>query len=95
MCEAAIHKIVCLAVVNERFRTQLLGAEREEVLRVSDLDKQEQEALLAIPAETIEEFAAGVERVTRTFKQGANRNRCREVFPFRSLIPMEAPPREG
>jgi hypothetical protein len=95
MCEAAIQKIVCLAVVSERFRTQLLGVEREEVLRASDLEKQEQEALLAIPAETIEEFAAGVERVTRTWKQGANRNRCREIFPLYSLIPMEAPYREG
>jgi hypothetical protein len=91
MCEAVIQKIVCLAVVSERFRAQLLGAEREEVLRASDLDKQELEALMAIPAETIEEFAAGVERVTRTWKQGANRNRSREFLPIQNLIPIEAP----
>ena len=95
MCETEIQKIVCLAMVSERFRVQLLGAQREEILRGSNLDKQELEALLAIPAKTIEEFAAEVERVMRAWKQGTNRNRYREIFPLHSLIPMEAPPREG
>jgi hypothetical protein len=95
MCEAEIQKIVCLAVVSERFRAQLLGVEREDVLRASDLDKREQSALLEIPAETIEEFAAGVERVTRMWKQGSTRNQCREFFPFHNLIPVEVPRREG
>jgi len=95
MCEAAIQQIVCRAVVSERFRDRLLGAEREEVLRNSDLDKREREAFLAIPAETIEEFAAGVERVVRGWKQGTNRIPCREILPMQSLVPMVPYNREG
>jgi hypothetical protein len=95
MCEIAIQQIVCRAVVSERFRVRLLGATREEVLHTADLDPREQEAFLAIPADTIEEFAAGVERVMRGWKQAINRNRCREVLPMPSLIPMVAPRREG
>lgn len=95
MCEAAIQQLVSRAVVSERFRARLLGTEREEVLRALDLDLREQEALRDIPAETIEEFAAGVERVMRGWKQAANRNRCREILPMPSLLPMVAPRREG
>ncbi len=95
MSEAAIQQIVCRAVVNERFRNRLLGGEREEVLRTSDLDLREQEAYLAIPAETIEEFAAGVERVMRGWKRSTNRFRRRETHPEPSLIPMVEPRRKG
>jgi hypothetical protein len=95
MCEAAIQRIVCRAMVSERFRDRLLGAEREAVLRISDLDQREMEAFLAIPAETIEEFAAGVERVMRGCKHATNRICCRETLSMPSWIPMVAPHREG
>ena len=95
MCETAIHQIVCRAVVSERFRDRLLGAEREEVLRTADLDPREREAFLSIPAETIEEFAAGVERVLRGWRQGTNRIHCREILPVHRCIPMIEPRREG
>lgn len=91
MSETVIQQIVCQAVVSERFRDRLLGVEREEILRTSDLDKREQEAFLAISAETIEEFAIGVERVMREWKQGTNRIRCRETLPMPSLISIVAP----
>ena len=65
MCETAIQKLVCQAVVSDSYRNRLLGSERAEVLRTAGLDAKEQEALLSIRAATIEEFAAGVERMTR------------------------------
>jgi hypothetical protein len=95
MCEIAIHQIVCRAVVSERFRDRLLGAEREEILQTVDLDAREREAFLSIPAETIEEFAAGVERVLRGWRRGTNRIHCREILPAHSCIPMIEHRREG
>jgi hypothetical protein len=95
MCEAAIQKLVCQAVVSDHYRTRLLGSDRAEVLRTSGLDEQEQEALLAIPARTIEEFAAGVERIARLRKRTGSRAIARETAPVRGLIEVELPPRSA
>jgi hypothetical protein len=91
MNEAAIQQIVCRALVSERFRHRLLGEDREDVLRTSDLDPRELEAFMAIPAETIEEFAAGVERVMRGWRKATNRVHHRETLPTPSPIPLTAP----
>ena len=76
MGETAIQKLVCQAVVSDQYRIRLLGSDRADVLRTSGLDEQEQEALLAIPAHTIEEFAAGVERMARQWKRTGTRVDC-------------------
>jgi hypothetical protein len=95
MSDNAIQQLVGRAVVSDKFRARLLGAERADILRTSDLDPREQDALRAIPAATIEEFAAGVERVMRGWKQAANRIHGREPLPMPSLLPITAPRREG
>lgn len=93
MTEAAIQKIVCMAVVSGRFRSQLLGEERPEVLRSFGLDAKEQEALMGIHAGTIEEFAAGVERFTRAWKRSESGSRSMEPVSIPGWIPIDAPPR--
>ena len=95
MCDTAIQKLVCQAVVSDHYRTRLLGPDRAEVLRTSGLDAREQEALLSIQAVTIEEFAAGVERVTRLWKREEKRLAAREAVVLRGLIAMEITPRSG
>ncbi len=95
MSEDAIQRIICRAVVSERFRDQLLGVDRGEILRNSDLDPLERVAFLAIPAETIEEFAAGVERAIRSLKRGGNTNHCRERLPIHDLSSIDTPGHEG
>ena len=95
MNDTAVQKIVCQAVVSDQYRAKLLSSERVEVLRCAGLDSREQEALLAIRADTIEEFAAGVERVTRLWKQAANRIPGKEPCEIRRLIEVEIPPRSG
>ena len=95
MFDTAIQKIVCQAVVSDQYRARLLGSDRAEVLRSSGLNFREQEALLSIHAETIEEFAAGVERIMRQWKQTGNRLGSREIVALRGLIAMEIRPRNG
>ncbi len=95
MYDTAIQKIVCQAVVSDQYRARLLGSDRVEVLRCSGLDAREQEDLLAIHAETIEEFAAGVERVTRAWQRAGNRPPGKETFAIRRLIEVDLPPRSG
>jgi hypothetical protein len=95
MSDTAIQKIVCQAVVSDSFRVRLLGSEREEVLRSSGLDALEQKALLSIPADTIEEFAAGVERVTRHWKKAGSRTAPSESAALRGWLAMEMPPGSG
>jgi hypothetical protein len=95
MYDTAIQMIVCQAVVSDRYRARLLGSDRAEVLRTSGLDTLEQEALLSIQAETIEEFAAGVERVMRQWKQAVGRVDFREPIAVRKLLVVEIPPRTG
>ena len=95
MSEAAIQQIICRAVVSERFRDRLLGADREQVLRSSNLDQREREAFLAISAETIEEFAAGVERAMRSWKRGAKKDHCMESLPIHNPISIDTPGRKG
>jgi hypothetical protein len=93
MTEAAIHKVVCMAVVSGRFRSQLLGDERPELLRSFGLDAKEQEALMDIHAGTIEEFAAGVERLIRGWRRTENSSRCMEPVSIPGWISIDAPPR--
>jgi hypothetical protein len=95
MLDTAIQKIVCQAVVSDVFRARLLGSEREDVLRSSGLDAAEQEALLSIRADTIEEFAAGVERVVRQARQAGSRSDPWESPAVRGWLAMELPPRSG
>jgi|GEM_PF-6334684 hypothetical protein len=93
MGETSIQKLVCQAVVSDHYRIRLLGSERAEVLRTSGLDEQEQQALLSIPARTIEEFAAGVERMTRQWRRAGMGSGARETAVMRGLIEVELPPR--
>lgn len=95
MFDTAVQKIVCQAVVSDVFRTRLLGSEREDVLRSSGLNAAEQEVLLSIRADTIEEFAAGVERVVRQGRQAGCRSDPREAPAVRGWLAMELPPRNG
>jgi hypothetical protein len=89
MSEVAIQRMICRAVVSERYRDRLLGSDREKILRASDLEDREREAFLAISAETIEEFAAGVERAMRNWKRRAKQNRSPESLPIRNLISID------
>lgn len=95
MSDTAIQKIVCQAVVSDAFRARLLGSERKDVLRSSGLDAVEQEALLSIPADTIEEFAAGVDRVLRQWKKTGNRMASSDSAALRGWLAMEMPPSTG
>jgi hypothetical protein len=95
MDDTAIQMLVCQAVVSDQYRARLLGPDRVDLLRCSGLGPGEQEALLAIRAETIEEFAAGVERVTRLWKRAGNRSSGEEVLGLRKLIEVDLPPRSG
>jgi hypothetical protein len=95
MCETAIQKLVCQAVVSDSYRNRLLGSERAEVLRTAGLDAKEQEALLSIRAATIEEFAAGVERMTRLWKRAEKGTLVGEPAVLRRWIRSELPPRGG
>jgi hypothetical protein len=95
MYDTAIQKLVCQAVVSDHFRVRLLGSDRAEVLRTSGLGEVEQEALLSIPANTIEEFAAGIERMIRQRKQAGDRLDSQESVAVRGLLAMEIPPRTG
>ncbi len=95
MYDTAIQKIVCQAVVSDHFRARLLGSDRAEVLRSSGLDAVGQEALLSISADTIEEFAAGIERMMRQWKRAGGRKDTRETVAVRGLLAMEIPPRTG
>ncbi len=95
MGETAIQKLVCQAVVSDQYRIRLLGSDRADVLRTSGLDEQEQEALLAIPAHTIEEFAAGVERMARQWKRAGSGSIARETAAIRGMIEVELPRRSA
>jgi hypothetical protein len=95
MGETAIQKLVCQAVVSDQYRIRLLGSDRADVLRTSGLDEQEQKALLAIPAHTIEEFAAGVERMARQWKRAGNGSIARETAAIRGMIEVEVPRRSA
>jgi hypothetical protein len=95
MCDTAIQKIVCRAVISDAYRARLLGSDRAVVLRSSGLDAGEEMALMSIQAETIEEFAAGVERWMRLSKQAGSRHGKRESVAIRGMIAMELPPRGG
>jgi hypothetical protein len=95
MCETAIQKLVCQAVVSDQYRNRLLGSDRAEVLRTSGLNEQEQAALMLIPARTIEEFAAGVELMTRQWKRTVKQSYARETSPVCGWIEMELPPRSS
>jgi hypothetical protein len=95
MGETAIQKLVCQAVVSDQYRIRLLGSDRADVLRTSGLDEQEQEALLAIPAHTIEEFAAGVERMARQWKRAGAGSIARETAAIRGMIEVELPRRSA
>jgi hypothetical protein len=92
MDETAIQRLVCQAVVSDHYRIRLLGSERAEVLRTSGLEEKEQEALLSIPAGTIEEFAAGVERMARQWKRAGTGSMARETAAIRGMIEVEFPP---
>ena len=89
MSEIAIQRMICRAVVSEQYRNRLLGSDREKVLRASELEVREREAFLAISAETIEEFAAGVERAMRSWKRRAKLTRSVENLPIRNLISID------
>ncbi|MGB7539563.1 MAG: hypothetical protein WBM17_13570 [Anaerolineales bacterium] len=91
MGETAIQRLVCQAVISDQYRNRLLGSERAEVLRTSGLDEQEQEVLLSIPAGTLEEFAAGVERMARQWKRAGMRSMATESAAPRGLIEVELP----
>jgi hypothetical protein len=93
MCNTAIQKLVCQAVVSDAYRIRLLGSERAEVLRTAGLNTREQQALLAIRARTIEEFAAGVERMTRMWKRAGKVALQGEGAALCGLIELEFPPR--
>ncbi|MBN1438405.1 MAG: hypothetical protein JW929_03260 [Anaerolineales bacterium] len=95
MHNSAIQRIVCQAVVSDAYRARLLGSDRVQLLRSAGLDPREQEALLAIQAETIEEFAAGVERVARLWRQAAHKVQGYAAFEFRRPIEVDLPPRSG
>jgi len=95
MGETAIQKLVCQAVVSDQYRIRLLGSDRADVLRTSGLDEQEQEALLAIQAHTIEEFAAGVERMARQWKRAGSGSIARETAAIRGMIEVELPRRSA
>ncbi len=93
MGETAIQKLVCQAVVSDQYRIRLLGSDRADVLRTSGLDEQEQAALLSIQARTLEEFAAGVERMMRQWKRVGIGSIARETAAIRGMIEVELPPR--
>ncbi len=95
MGETAIQKLVCQAVVSDQYRIRLLGSDRADVLRTSGLDEQEQEALLSIPARTIEEFAAGVERMARQWKRAGMGSIARETAVIRGMVEVEIPRRSA
>jgi hypothetical protein len=95
MLDAVIQKLVCQAVVSDQYRASLLGSDRAEILRTSGLDLQEQEALMTIRARTIEEFAAGIERMTRQRKRANQGSPAGEVAVLRRLIKVEIPPRNA
>jgi hypothetical protein len=92
MDETAIQRLVCQAVVSDHYRIRLLGSERAEVLRTSGLGEQEQEVLLSITAGTIEEFAAGVERMARQWKRAGMGSIARDTAAIRGMIEVELPP---
>jgi hypothetical protein len=92
MCDTEIQKIVCRAVITDAYRARLLGSDRESVLRSSGLDAGEEKALMSIQAETIEEFATGVERWMRLSKQSGNRFRKREPISIPGMVAIELPP---
>ncbi len=94
MSDVAIQRMICRAVVSEQYRDRLLGPDREEVLRASDLEMREREAFLAISAETIEEFAAGVERAMRGWRRRSKRKPSLEGLPIHNLISIELHRRE-
>jgi hypothetical protein len=93
MTDIAIQQMVCRAVVSDQYRLKLLGADRAEVLRASGLDAREQEALLEIQAETIEDFAASVERALRHWRRSALRRTPVESVPDRGMVAVEIPRR--
>jgi hypothetical protein len=94
MTEAAIQKIVCMAVVSGRFRSQLLGEERPAVLRsFGGLDAREQEALMGIQAGTIEEFAAGVERLVHGWRRTDIDPHSLKPVSIPGWIPIDSPPK--
>jgi hypothetical protein len=95
MYDTAIQRLVCQAVVSDRFRARLLGSDRAEVLRASGLGAVEQKELLSIPADTLEEFAAGIERMMRQGKPAGDRPDVGESVAIRGLLAVEIPPRTG
>jgi hypothetical protein len=48
--------------------------------------------LLSISAGTIEEFAAGVERMARQWKRAGTGSMARETAAIRGMIEVELPP---
>jgi hypothetical protein len=92
MSEAAIQKIVCMAVVSDRFRAQLLGMDRAAVLSEHGLIGREYEALMEISASTIEDFAAGVERLLRVWRRAEAGGRVREPVPLAGCLVANLPP---
>ncbi len=93
MSDSVIQKLVCQAVVSDQYRARLLGSDRAEVLRTSGLDEFDQEALLGIQAQTLEEFAAGIERMARRRKQAVLAAAPNAGAVLRGWIELEIPPR--
>jgi hypothetical protein len=66
MMYTMLNTLVVTAVVNPEFCAKLLNGERRAVIADFDLTEEEREAVMAVRADTIETFAAGLDEWLQT-----------------------------
>lgn len=68
MSARALDDLIGRAVASKEFCAAVLNGQRRELLKGYDLDPEEVTKLLAIQADTLEDFAAAIERLMRRAK---------------------------
>lgn len=63
MCTKKLHRIVGKAIVSKKFREGILNGKRAELIQGFNLEAEEFGALMSIRAETLPEFARGVNTI--------------------------------
>ena len=66
MSVRGLHILVGKAVISDEFRDGILNGRRDELIRSFDLEPEEVAEVMAIQANTLEEFAAAVEQIVES-----------------------------
>ncbi len=66
MSKIALQKIVGKIVISDNFRAGILNGRRAELISGFDLEPEEYAQVMAIQAQSLEEFAAEIQQITQS-----------------------------